>query len=136
MPDGSALGVHRIIDELSDLTVVHDQGARVRLVEVGNHAADSDRIAARAFVLRERANGGDVGQQRQIAVLTRGGLRETERHQRHGDGKPAHSGRILAPSGGRVQSGFRLWAFGFGLSALGFGLLVLRASGFRRWAKR
>ena len=56
---GPVTDAHRVRgrhDELAEGAVVHDQRLLLHFVEMGDGAANADRIAERAAVLRQRAN--------------------------------------------------------------------------------
>ena len=62
--------VGRRQDELPELAVVNDQGDVRQLVDVGDGGAHANRVAARAFVLRQRADRADGGERRQRGART------------------------------------------------------------------
>ena len=64
-PGGDRRGIGRRHEELSELAVVDDQVDLRLLVDVGHGAADANRIAARPFILGERANRADGRQGRE-----------------------------------------------------------------------
>ena len=114
VPEPDCSGVRGRRHELSELTVVNDQGDVGPLVEVGHDAADADGISSGPFILRERPDlfDGGEGSQRgaggRLCGSTAGDRKPPE--QRDGDNPDLpvpHVGRILARLFGSVHCGPR-----------------------------